>query len=568
MSFRNRLLITFAVVLIINTALLLAVTFHLTRSAFRTQSRLTIASALASAEDHLRSTIDRLEDELTLLVESDSFGGLLDDAAAGHTRADRYAVVSAADESRIRSERLDFLRAIGPGGVILSSSPDSESYGGVDREWTALASMGERGPHLCTIDVDESPTRFVALLARRSSGVVVVAGIALDAELAAELSRRAGAPVAIGTASGWVTEKGPSVSAIALASPDTVRADGFIVVHGRERSAAMTRLFDGHVTLVVLQEEKALAGLQAKLTRLAIVVGIVSLLLSGALAFVIARGVSRPVRELARATDRVASGDWNEHVRVASGPAEFRTLATAFNSMLDELRREREALVRTERVAAWRDAARRVAHEIRNTLTPLQLAWERLSASARKDSATAGSALHEGAESVSRELTTLRRIVGEFSELAKWPEPVLADVDIAEQVRTTTELYAGDSRGRVAVSARGSFNIRADAGQISRAVANLIENALEATAQDGLVQVSVTEENGTVIVEVADDGRGMDEATLEQVFTPYFTTRDTGTGLGLSIVDRVVDAHHGTIKVRSARDVGTTVRLSFPKDTR
>ncbi len=561
MSFRNRLLITFAAVLIVNTVLLLTITLRVARGAFGAQSRVAVTAALASADAQLASVMGRVRAALARLAEDNAFVSILDGALTGSWPAESHAVVSAAD--RFRPEECDVLRALAPGGIVLSSSPDREIFGSLDRERAALASIGEVGPDLDLFDIAGVATPVVYALRRLPSGVVLVAGRVLDEKLAAELSRSAGAPTFFGVEGRWISTEDVRSLPLELTAADTTRQGEITVVRARNRSTAMTRKVGNKLTLLVTQDETALARLQGALTRLAIGVGVVTLLLSWLLAFPVARGVTRPIRDLALATDRVAAGNWDEPVEVASGAPEFRKLQDAFNAMLKELMREREALARAERVAAWRDAAQRVAHEIRNALSPLQLTWERLSAAAERDPGEGVAVVRESAESITREFTTLRRIVGEFSELARWPEPVLSEIDVSEQVKATAALYAGDTDRRVTVKTGGPMTIRADAGQVSRAVANLIQNALEATEPGGLVEVGTYEDDGTVVVEVRDDGQGMDDETARRIFTPYFTTRDGGTGLGLSIVERVMEAHGGEVRVITAPGQGTTMSLRF-----
>jgi nitrogen fixation/metabolism regulation signal transduction histidine kinase len=264
-----------------------------------------------------------------------------------------------------------------------------------------------------------------------------------------------------------------------------------------------------------------------------------------------------------RAIERVGAGRWEEPVRVRTHARELVKLEEAFNGMIAALGRERAALQRAERAAAWREAAQRVAHEIKNALTPLQIAWERLQAAAADATTGDREAREERSRSMAREIATLRRIVGEFSELGRWPEPRFQPVDVSELARAAAALYADGGRP-IRVRASASAPARADPGQITRAIANLIQNALDATSGGGEVQISTYVNAGRSVLEVRDDGPGMDEKTRAKIFTPYFTTREGGTGLGLSIVERVADAHGVEIEVRTAPGEGATFRLRFP----
>jgi two-component system, NtrC family, nitrogen regulation sensor histidine kinase NtrY len=223
-------------------------------------------------------------------------------------------------------------------------------------------------------------------------------------------------------------------------------------------------------------------------------------------------------------------------------------------------------LIQAQQLAAWSEAARRIAHEIKNPLTPIKLAAERLLKKHRQGDADLDRALEEGVEIIVREVATMKGMVDEFSRFARMPRPRPAPVDLGRLLEETLHLYRGLKPG-VEVGGVVGGDLRQaslDAEQIRQALINLLDNAIEATEAPGQVRVSVGRANGHLEIQVADTGRGIPAESKEKLFLPYFSTKGRGTGLGLAIVQRIVSDHHGSIRVEDNRPHGTVFTLELP----
>jgi two-component system nitrogen regulation sensor histidine kinase NtrY len=223
-------------------------------------------------------------------------------------------------------------------------------------------------------------------------------------------------------------------------------------------------------------------------------------------------------------------------------------------------------LIKAQTLAAWNEAARRIAHEIKNPLTPIKLSAERLLRKYRQGDPALGEALEEGVEIITREVETMQAMVDEFSRYARMPRPRPASVDLAQLVEDTLHLYR-DLKPGVEVEGEVDPAITEawlDAEQVRRALINLLDNALEATEAPGRVTVSAHRANGHLEIHVADSGRGIPVEAREKLFLPHFSTKGRGTGLGLAIVHRIVTDHQGTIRVEDNPPHGTVFTIELP----
>ncbi len=293
--------------------------------------------------------------------------------------------------------------------------------------------------------------------------------------------------------------------------------------------------------------------------------GALALALALLAAVLVAQRLSRPVRELAKSARRVARGDFDAPVD-ASGADELGELARSFNAMTEDLRASRERLVQAERVAAWREMARRLAHELKNPIFPIQVSLDTLARALERDPERFAGLFRESSGTIRRELLTLRRIVDEFSEFARMPRPCLRATDLNALVEQTLQLHRDRAPG-IKVETALAPNLlpaAADPDLLRRALSNLVANAIEAMPGGGTLRVGTRAEDGHVLVEVEDTGPGLSEEQRTRLFTPYFTTKKGGTGLGLAIVQGIVSDHGGRVEVRSTAGLGTSFALSLP----
>jgi len=281
--------------------------------------------------------------------------------------------------------------------------------------------------------------------------------------------------------------------------------------------------------------------------------------------------ITRPVEELADGAREVASGNWDAHIRVRGG-GEIAQLAKAFNEMTATLASQREQLVQTERVAAWRELARRLAHELRNPLFPLQITVENLQRARQLDAKQFLEVFTESTATLKAELANLNTIVGRFSDFSKMPAPHFTRVNVNESLRNAVRLFEAqfNAVGKPVIAPEYFLTeplpeIDADADLLHRAFQNLVLNALDAMPAGGTLTMRTSEHDGNVRIEVADTGKGLTPEECSRLFTPYYTTKQQGTGLGLAIVQSVVSDHHGTISVTSDEGHGTTFRIELPQ---
>jgi nitrogen fixation/metabolism regulation signal transduction histidine kinase len=293
------------------------------------------------------------------------------------------------------------------------------------------------------------------------------------------------------------------------------------------------------------------------------------ILLAIALSLWIAARVSRPIERLARAAEEVAGGNWD--VRVPQrGRDEVSVLARSFNHMTEQLASQRDRLVQSERVAAWRELARRLAHELKNPLFPLQLTVENLIRARHLPPAEFDEVFRESTSTLGTEIANMKTIIGRFSDFSKMPKPELERIDakdVVERVRTLYESAANrDTKIQFVVDvAQVPMPLDADPELLHRALSNLVLNAMDAMPDGGKLTISAWPIDGNVEVRVSDTGKGLTPEECERLFTPYYTTKQHGTGLGLAIVQSVVADHAGTIAVESPEGGGATFIITLPK---
>ncbi len=293
----------------------------------------------------------------------------------------------------------------------------------------------------------------------------------------------------------------------------------------------------------------------------------------------LSRRVTRRVADLAAATARVGRGDLTVEVPTDARD-EVGELTRAFNAMVRDLRESRERIDYLQRIGAWQEFARRLAHEIKNPLTPIQLAAQELHESYRGDDAVYRRKLEDARSIIEEEVATLRRLVGAFSAFAKLPEAALAPADLSDLLgdleRTVPAVLedVGDE-GAAVVDVRfersESLPVRIDAIMLKRCVDNLLRNAVHAAwsahpAGGGHVVVAARREGDVAVLEVRDDGPGVPLEERRRIFDPYFTTKPEGTGLGLAIVKKVVLEHAGEIEAEEAPEGGAALRIRLPLD--
>ena len=293
-------------------------------------------------------------------------------------------------------------------------------------------------------------------------------------------------------------------------------------------------------------------------------------LLGAALGYWMAERIADPVNRLTRATRRIARGDLDARVAATSSD-ELRRLVEDFNQMAADLKRQRSELERTQRLEAWADMARQVAHDIKNPLTPIQLSAEHAQRVNIDRGRPLSPVLDECVAAILSQVKLLRQISAEFSSFASSPTPRPEPTSLPALIDEVVEPYRAGLALRIAieVQAPGDLPLVAiDRTLFARALTNVMENALHAMPGTGRLAVVSRQSSAggqpAIVVEVTDTGVGMDQEALNKIFEPYFSTKATGTGLGLTIAKRNIELNGGTIAVASQRGVGTTVTMTLP----
>ena len=307
------------------------------------------------------------------------------------------------------------------------------------------------------------------------------------------------------------------------------------------------------------------------LTVLAAVYGVFTapiLLLSIMAGFFLSDRIMRPIESLEDATRRVADGDYT--VRILTRPGDdLGVLVVSFNRMVTELDRARRRMAQAEKVQAWQEIAQRLAHEVKNPLTPIKLAAERLQRRYVAGAPDFGDVLSRTVDTIVREVDALTALLNEFRSFSRMPEPSVAAVDLSELFRDIAAVYRDNPD--VTVTTEGvpeGTTVEADRGQLRQVFTNLMTNSVEAAAGRVSVAISahVIQRGRETIcrIRVEDDGPGIPEELRDSLFEPYVTSKNRGTGLGLAIVERIVFDHDGRISFESAPGSGTTFVVDLP----
>ncbi len=327
------------------------------------------------------------------------------------------------------------------------------------------------------------------------------------------------------------------------------------------------------MTIVVAKSKAALDENLARIDRTILLAAIASTGAALLLAVLLARSVGRPIEELAREARKVAA-DQARPLEVR-GSGELAELAQAFDRMIDDLAVTRRRLAAASRIAAWREVARRVAHEVKNPLAPIRAAVETLRRLRARNDPAFDDYFDEATRTVLDEVHRISDIVTEFTRFARLPAPRPQEIDVDEVVRHVVQLHraaAGDGVRIVHQGPRALPHVRADRDQIVQVLTNLVQNALDAVKERGGTVTVTTAVDGAshVTITVSDDGAGIPPEMAARLFEPYATTKEHGTGLGLVIAQRIAIEHSGELaylgpaSATGGRSIGARFRLVLP----
>ncbi|MBI5070998.1 MAG: HAMP domain-containing protein [Deltaproteobacteria bacterium] len=463
---------------------------------------------------------------------------------------------------------LDALALVEPRGRVVTSGHLPGRAGDVDPGLRDLLSSGPAGRPATRLlavatpaGVEDLPfaTAWEPLAGR--PGLRAVAGVALGSRLAERAAALTGGEVAVRLGSG----REVAVAGSRGDAPGRLaRLLGAPPPQGRT-----LRLPAQGEPVAVIELALPSGGLGRALSTAAL--AFLAALLGGVLAaslvgHLVARRITRPLDALRAGAAAVGQGELSARVEVpASG--EVGELVAGFNAMTGELARVTARAAAAERVAAWREVARRLAHEVKNPLTPVAMSVETLREAWTRRSPEFPAIFDEGTRAIGEEVRRLTRIVDEFGRFARLPQPELRPVGGGDLLSAFLALYP---EGPPGIELRREVEpalpaVQVDPDQILQVLHNLLRNAFEAVGRRGTVSVRARATPAELWVEVADDGPGIAPADRAHLFEPYFTTKEAGTGLGLAISERIVREHAGRIEVESEPGKGTTFRVRLPR---
>jgi two-component system nitrogen regulation sensor histidine kinase NtrY len=592
MMFRRKLLAVFALTVFLSVAAVSWLVSEVTRRAFvRSDNERT-----AALETQFHREFNRQGDEVERKVEAIAASEAVTRMALALSRApaDSGPYFELAKSTADR-DGLDFLEFVESEGTIISSAQWPAKFGYPDEAFGGLAAASEHGAFLKQEPLQEGTgLGLFAVRATRAGErpVCVIGGRRLDKNFLSGLDLPAGMRALL------YQNRGDHFSPDLLIDPSSPSADkttsseqlrpviDAVRKYGQEMTAVVPwsgnqaddeifhaiPLFGLSVgkerpllaILLVGNSRRTYVELKRRIRSAALLVGGGGILLAILLSSWAAARVTRPVEQLAHAAQEVASGNWNTRVKVA-GRDELAQLADSFNRMTAELLRQKEQLVQAERVAAWRDLARRLAHELKNPLFPLQLTVENLIRARQQDPEQFEEVFWESSRTLLSEISNLKGIISRFSEFSKMPPPQSQPVQMNDVIRGVAKLFQAQLKapGIPKISSELQLDpllerVAGDEELLHRAISNLVLNAMDAMPLGGTLTLRTRGENGKVLIEVVDTGSGMTTEECERIFTPYYTTKQHGTGLGLAIVQSVVSDHGGRIRVESQPGRGTT----------
>lgn len=347
-----------------------------------------------------------------------------------------------------------------------------------------------------------------------------------------------------------VAENGEAAVRAAREAPNTAKTDSLLTQHVEELGEARV-------------QARRLNYLLNQTSVLLIVTGLVLMALLSFIASRVAghlsRQLSRPLDELVGWTDRIARG---ERLPLPAeeeqkGAPEFGVLRDRMRAMAVDLEAGRRSAIEAERLSAFRESARQVAHELKNPLTPIRFAVATLRQKV-------GPELRETIDVLDAESARLEAMARNFAQFGKLPEGPTAEVDLADLARDSTRSNLPRTITQEVKTDGGPFLVRGQHDALQRALGNVLLNAVDATQGRGTISVLVTGRNGTVTLAVRDDGIGIPPERLERIWDPYVTNKTGGTGLGLAIVKQTIVSHGGHVDASSTPGQGTEIRLHIP----
>ena len=313
-----------------------------------------------------------------------------------------------------------------------------------------------------------------------------------------------------------------------------------------------------------------------KITFAIIYVLIVSLLLflSVVISIKFASRLTKPIINLIGASEKISSGDLNAKDTQIDTDQEFKKLNQNFKSMIDKLKKQQDKLLLSERHEAWENVARKLAHEIKNPLTPIQLSIVRIREKYLNKIDANDKNFSSYLNTITKKIKDIEHLVNEFSDFARMPKPSLKKINLNQIILRSINLHELSERDIkfTFIKNKSINNIKGDEEQLNRVFINLIKNSIESIHDKriktvdfkGKISIEIRDDSDYIYVTIFDDGIGFGHVDKAKMLTPYFTTKKNGTGLGLAVVSKIINDHNSTI-LFSSIDNGAKVEITFPK---
>jgi signal transduction histidine kinase len=599
MSFRRKLLTVFALTVFLTVAAVAGLVLAVTKNAFEKTEGQRTAALITQFQREFAHQGEEVVQRVEAIAQSDALTRMA--TTLSGTPADSAEYFDLA-KSMADSRQLDFLELVDSRGNIISSAQWPAKFDYPEPAFANLSESTEQGAFLKQEEMQDSSALglFAVRMTRLGDHpIYVIGGRRLDKRFLSALDLPADMRALLYQNRGDHFSTDLLIDPSVGTSPDPARpGDKFATLINavRQYNVEMTGIVhwssdqaDDEVfhaiplrgagkerpllaILLIGTSRRPYVELKRHIRASALLVGGGGIVLAILLSSWAAARVTRPVEQLARAAQSVAAGNWDTRVDVP-GNDEVSQLADSFNLMTTELLTQKERLVQTERVAAWRELARRLAHELKNPLFPLQLTVENLVRARIQSPEQFDEVFRESSRTLLAEISNLKAIIGRFSEFSKMPHPQLQKVSVNELMRGVAQLFQAQLQapGRAPITCKLELDeriptISADSELLHRAISNLVLNAMDAMPKGGTLTLRTRTADGKIVMEVADTGSGLTREECERIFTPYYTSKQHGTGLGLAIVQSVVSDHGGRISVKSEPGQGTTFVIELPKE--
>ena len=319
--------------------------------------------------------------------------------------------------------------------------------------------------------------------------------------------------------------------------------------------------------------ENSQTGIKVTFAIIYIIVVTLLLFLSTSIAITFASRLTKPIINLIGASDSISKGALDVKVPELDTDEEFKQLNRNFNSMIERLKEQQNKLLINERYEAWESVARKLAHEIKNPLTPIQLSIDSLREKYKSKLNNQSQEYEKYLETINRQIKDIEKLVNEFSNFARMPRPILKKINIVNVIKKSLDFIKMTSKSSINLITKDKeIFINGDEDQLNRVFINLIKNSQEAideiskkdTKFKGNIDIEIVNNNDYIVCRLTDNGSGITDP--KKAMTPYFTTKKTGTGLGLPIVTKIINEHLGDFSIRNKKKgKGTIISISLPK---